>query len=64
MLETNSEFGDAGGNGERHRKRARTEKSGRGAASSAVSATLNQNHKYDHVTAKVTSNKVLKPIAS
>ena len=34
------------------------------AASSAVSATLNQNHKYDHVTAKVTSNKVLKPIAS
>ena len=31
MLETNSEFGDAGGNGERHRKRARTEKSGRSA---------------------------------
>ena len=31
MLETNSEFGDAGGNDQRHRKRARTEKSGRSA---------------------------------
>ena len=28
------------------------------ASSSAVSATRNQNHKYEHVTAKVTSNKV------
>ena len=34
------------------------------AASSAASATPNQNRKYDHVTAEVTMDKVLRPIAS